>query len=535
MGLTGSRPEAGDVQEEDSDTTAPASAEVDSDTAAPESAAAAATVKLYKYEAASKKWKLVAAPVEPKYEDDALGQREFAWYRKFVQDWQDKLFENARKMEATDANRTRVFASLYDEQFVNWAQGQDEGTEFGAHEEDETEPADVTYDEQKAAQVAGSKASYLEVGALDNSFVIRGSGVDVYRNILNGVQSAGVSVSLRDSVGASITPHKAMLAQRERSLLMLSSERRHSVYQMDIETNNVVTEWAFQRDSKDVPMRDIQSVTKSAQMEDTSTFLGLDDNCLARWDMRVARGVVQQLSAKTVLSHVCGRDYKTNVQFKCMATTGDGCIAVGSDDGKIRLYGHQEFNDKTSAKTTFPGLGSPITAIDVTYNGHWVLATTDLYLLLIDTTYKDKTCIKTGFQAPLRSKLAAPRLLKLHPEDVFATNSAPLRNARLSWVTENGRNERWVVASVGSHAVVWNFARIKDQNDHSCYTQSEGLRNCCYCYSLIPKTEQVVASEFMHANHSNLGDGQLVVATPHAVYSCTPRLSRISANRRQTL
>jgi len=49
-----------------------------------------------------------------------------------------------------------------------------------------------------------------------------------------------------------------------------------------------------------------------------------------------------------------GRDYARGTNFSCMATTGDGCIAVGSMDGKIRLYSDKSMNQ---AKTSFPGLG----------------------------------------------------------------------------------------------------------------------------------------------------------------------------------
>lgn len=41
------------------------------------------------------------------------------------------------------------------------------------------------------------------------------------------------------------------------------------------------------------------------------------------------------------------------------------------------------------AKTTIPGLGKPITAVDVTYDGNWVLATTDDYLMVVKTSYTD--------------------------------------------------------------------------------------------------------------------------------------------------
>lgn len=40
------------------------------------------------------------------------------------------------------------------------------------------------------------------------------------------------------------------------------------------------------------------------------------------------------------------------------------------------------------AKTSIPGLGKPITAVDVTYDGNWILATTDDYLMVVKTSYE---------------------------------------------------------------------------------------------------------------------------------------------------
>ncbi len=58
---------------------------------------------------------------------------------------------------------------------------------------------------------------------------------------------------------------------------------------------------------------------------------------------------------------------------------------VGSEDGQIRMYSDKSL---TRANTAIPGLGAPITAVDVTYDGKWVLATTRNYLMVVKTTYK---------------------------------------------------------------------------------------------------------------------------------------------------
>ena len=60
-------------------------------------------------------------------------------------------------------------------------------------------------------------------------------------------------------------------------------------------------------------------------------------------------------------------------------------MVVGSADGQIRLYSERTL---TRANTAIPGLGAPITAVDVTFDGKWVLATTATYLMVVLTTYK---------------------------------------------------------------------------------------------------------------------------------------------------
>lgn len=54
------------------------------------------------------------------------------------------------------------------------------------------------------------------------------------------------------------------------------------------------------------------------------------------------------------------------VRILCMHA-GNGYVAVGARDGKIRLYPGAKMD--RAASTSIPGLGAPITAIDVTFDG----------------------------------------------------------------------------------------------------------------------------------------------------------------------
>ena len=71
---------------------------------------------------------------------------------------------------------------------------------------------------------------------------------------------------------------------------------------------------------------------------------------------------------------------------------------------------------------------------------------------------QDKSGKETnGFKSRMGSKGAAPRLLRLKPEDLALVGSAPLQKGKFTWVTESGREERWIVASCGTFTVLWNF------------------------------------------------------------------------------
>lgn len=62
----------------------------------------------------------------------------------------------------------------------------------------------------------------------------------------------------------------------------------------------------------------------------------------------------------------------------------------------------------------------------------------------------------SGFKQSI-SKTATARLLKLKPEDQALLKGEPLRQGRFTWVTEQGAQERFIVASCGKYTLRWNF------------------------------------------------------------------------------
>lgn len=455
-------------------------------------------------------------------------------YKAFIDTYQNCLFENTYGFEANDENRVKV----YGKDFMGWANPEaaddsmweDAGDSFTKSPASEKKtPLRVNHDLREEFEEAakGGAIQSLALGALDNSFLISDSGIQVVRNYTHGISGKGVCVNFdkeRSSV-ANSTPRKALLLRAETNMLLMSpatDKKPHSrgLHQFDIETGKVVSEWKFEKDGTDITMRDITNDSKGAQMDPSgSTFLGLDDNRLCRWDMRDRHGMVQDLVNENtpVLNWTQGHQFSRGTNFQCFATTGDGSIVVGSLDGKIRLYSSSSMRQ---AKTAFPGLGSPITHVDVTYDGKWILGTTDTYLILICTLFVDKNgSTKTGFAGRMGNRISAPRLLKLNPLDSHMAGANKFRSAQFSWVTENGKQERHLVATVGKFSVIWNFQQVKD-GSHECYQNQVGLKSC-YCYKIVPRDDSIVESRFMHDKYavSDSPEAPLVVATPMKVSS----------------
>lgn len=456
-------------------------------------------------------------------------------YRNFITKFQDCLFENVYGMEATEANKVKI----YGKEFIGWLKPEEsddamwEDADSGVWKGSGKSPMTPVRDSQDLLEefeeaATGGGIQSLALGALDNSFLVNDSGVQVVKNFSHGIHGKGVYVKFdeKDKWSGGSTPKKALLMRGETNMMLMSpfkegKPRSTGLHQLDIETGKVVTEWKFEKDGTDITMKDITNDTKGSQLDPSeSTFLGLDDNRLCQWDMRDKKGIVQTLAntSSPVLNWTQGHQFSRGTNFQCFATTGDGSIVVGSLDGKIRLYSKTSMRQ---AKTAFPGLGSPITHVDVTYDGKWILGTTDTYLILICTLFTDKDGkTKTGFTGRMGNKIPAPRLLKLTPVDAhIAGANNKFHGGHFSWVTESGKQERHLVAAVGKFSVIWNFQQVKD-SAHRCYQNQQGLKSC-YCYKIVPKDESIIESRFMHDKYavSDSPEAPLVVATPMKVTS----------------
>ena len=162
------------------------------------------------------------------------------------------------------------------------------------------------------------------MGATDNSYLMKGNGkFDVLRNVVGGVEDKAISFSLTPSQGSTFkgssktpgglfTPSRVLLTAGERRMHLLDGDNPNSLHHADVETGKIVNTFSFSKDNVEIPIKEIAHDNKSAQLDDTSTFLGLDNNRLCRWDMRVGAQVQQS----PLVTYQDGKDYSRGTNFK---------------------------------------------------------------------------------------------------------------------------------------------------------------------------------------------------------------------------
>ena len=174
------------------------------------------------------------------------------------------------------------------------------------------------------------------------------------------------------------------------------------------------------------------------------------------------------------------KTYKTVPKFSSLSTTNDGFVAVGSDDGQIRLY------DSISkvAKTCLPGLGDAIIGMDVTADGSYLLATTRHYLLVIPTSVSGQA--KSGFKQSITNKAGAPIKLQLDPTDMARFNIKQLSFTPAHFNTGEGEEE-YISTSTGEYVVTWNFSAIKkgQRFHYKSVNNTIGSKSCINSFCAI--------------------------------------------------
>mgnify|MGYP000984471164 FL=1 len=184
---------------------------------------------------------------------------------------------------------------------------------------------------------------------------------------------------------------------------------------------------------------------KLAELGQYNTFIGVNDRNIFQLDPRVA---------KTGLGQV--KTYATNPGFNQVTTTTEGCYAIGSEDGALRLYQNEV---KGNASNRYPGLGDPVRHLETTKDGRWLLATYDHYLILLPTFTEDDVNLyqkKTNL-----NKRPVPRKLQIKIEHLSLCKvSDKWRMLPASFDESKDKQEKFIVSGFDQFVVIWSLSKL---------------------------------------------------------------------------
>ncbi|WPH00388.1 VID27-domain-containing protein [Acrodontium crateriforme] len=394
-----------------------------------------------------------------------------------------------------DAFNNLVIEDEKDDQREQEAAEEDEEEEddYESADEGRRTPEDYDEDEEEDEVVVrdqdGKVNSQLAVGAkVDRSFVVRGDKIGVFKHTDDNHLEFSTSINkIATPKGKLFAPKKVMLHAEDRNMILQGEHDPNSLFRMDLEYGKVVDEWKVH---DDIPVNVFAPASKFAQTTGEQTFLGLSKNALYRIDPRLAGN-------KLVDSEL--KQYVSKNDFSAAATTEKGYIAVASNKGDIRMFDRLGIN----AKTALPALGDPIIGLDVSADGRWVLATTQTYILLIDSLQKEgKNAGKLGFEkAFAKDDKPQPRRLALTPSHVAQfqhETKAALSFTTARFNTGEGKDETTIITATGPFVITWSMKKV--------------LAGRKDPYSIKRYSEEVKADNFRFGS-----DKDIVVALPNEV------------------
>ena len=235
----------------------------------------------------------------------------------------------------------------------------------------------------------------------------------------------------------------------ENSILLLSKAsdnfdtNQDTIFKYDLNKMKIVDEYAT--NSKIGNINDFDLHSKYASMSSDPIIVGFNNNNVFTMDTRL----------NTKCKVASSREYSkaTKTLFNSIATSSNGYIALGSVDGKIRLY-KDNINSKTKASTCIPGFGDPVKSIDISSDQSYILTTYNNYLLLINTMEGK------GFESSITKEAKAIKL-QLSPMDIAKYNLFNYHFTPARFNIGDILNDTTISTSIGNYLIIWNFEKLK--------------------------------------------------------------------------
>jgi hypothetical protein len=234
---------------------------------------------------------------------------------------------------------------------------------------------------------------------------------------------------------------------------------------MDFEYEKVEQEYKAGKDVTSI--RSMCPAFKYAGRTAKSRLLGVGLGCVFSLDLR-------QYGANKIAEY---KQYKTNLKF--CAHTSDTCgnVAVGSDDGEVRLYN----TVSKVAKTHFVGFDSPVVGLDVTAVGKFVLLTTPQCLIVYATRVAGQKKSRFAQMLPMSSVQLIK--LQLRMSDLQNYNLRQLNFTKATFSSDAKENS--LVTSTDNVYVQMRTPKdsTDDQNEQQCshaaIDQVSASKNAC--------------------------------------------------------
>lgn len=385
--------------------------------------------------------------------------------------WRANILDSLKNLEgviniAKYEAEKKVLVSDLNEEDQKWVRGEQE--EKKSEEPDDSKAMEIELEpreeiiEEDSSEIIDTVQSWKD----SKVYAARKGKITLYSDSGNGLEKNSV-------ISLDFDPYQVMLQKQDTSLLFLNKSKPNIVYILDLERSQIVDELKI----KDSPLRELCHPTKFSQLENSGIFLGLTDKSLYTIDPRDPNKIVQDYT------------YSTNIFLSCLSTTEQGHIAVGSDKGDIRLY--KEIGKKST--TNFPGLGHPIKSIDTTKDGAWMLATTDTYLMVIQTKLEGEL----AYTKALARKRKAPKKLQITPADISKYQIANINFTPAKFNVSSNSDENAIITSTGKFVIIWNFGSVKAGNSNDYYIKD--------------LNDNVIKNEF------RFGDESAVITHPKSV------------------
>lgn len=329
----------------------------------------------------------------------------------------------------------------------------EESEEESSEDEEESRAIKGDYDEVESSpgRSLTDYNSLLSVGyANDRSYVVRGNNLGVFKADGKDVQFETAISNLADKLGKKVNPTKLMLQNRDEHMI-IKTDADDRLFRMDLNTGKIVEDWHLKNQEG---VRNFNPNKKYDQLTGEITFSGISSNSMFHLDPRLSDVIVKDGS----------KEYKTkNNGFNHIVTTDSGNIAVGSDNGSIRLFNGIGGN----AKTLLPTLGDEINSLDISKDGRWLLATCNDYLLLIDNKIGkgQKNAGELGFNKPFNAdSKPVPRRLKLKPEHhneiLNSLGAKSLNFSHAYFDTKLIKHETSIITSTDKFLILFNLKNV---------------------------------------------------------------------------